>query len=117
MSYKPGAHIIASLHTLSASLLQHSAPVSQLLDELIRKYQLQKLGEVYHDFPEGGFTAVVCLSESHISLHSWPEYNLVNIDIYLSNFKRTNDGTVQEIYAAIINFFEAKVEKTQTIIR
>ena len=29
-----------------------------------------------------GFTAVVTLAESHMSLHSWPEKNLLVIDIF-----------------------------------
>jgi len=117
VDYQPGTHIIASLSVTQQDLLSGTAPVKAELNRLIETYQLQKLGEVYHDFPGGGFTALVCLSESHISLHTWPEHQLVNMDIYLSNFMRNNDGTVNGIFEALTAFFNATILHAQTIRR
>lgn len=116
MSYLPGTHIIASLNA-STDLLHIHEGFRDKVNSLIEKYQLNKLGEVYHDFMPGGFTAVVCLSESHISIHTWPEHNLVNLDIYLSNFQRNNDGTVKDIYRSLIEYFGATVTTEQIITR
>ena len=117
MEYQPGTHIIASLTVNRDSLIRSCASVMEQIEELINQYQLQKLGEVYHDFPGGGFTALICLSESHISLHTWPEHGLINLDIYLSNFLRNNDGTVNGIYETLIRFFSASVVHHQMIRR
>lgn len=116
MSYRPGTHIIASLQT-NNDILQAHSNFRALIDTLVDKYDLQKLGEVYHDFAPAGFTAVICLSESHISVHTWPEHGLVNLDIYLSNFQRNNDGTVEGIYKAIQHYFEGTVSSVQIITR
>jgi S-adenosylmethionine decarboxylase len=110
MSYHPGTHLIATLKTDSHQLLVQYTEFSDLVDRLIVKHDLQKLGEVYHNFSPSGFTAVVCLSESHLSIHTWPEHGIVNVDIYLSNFLRTNDGTVQHMYDAFKQHFDAIVE-------
>jgi S-adenosylmethionine decarboxylase len=117
MSYQPGTHIIASLYTNNNNLLLLHNGFREQVDSLIQQYELQKLGEVYHDFSPGGFTAVVCLSESHISIHTWPEHGLINIDIYLSNFQRNNDGTVEGIYKKMQEYFHASVSKEQIITR
>lgn len=117
MTYQPGTHILASFKTHSTQLLDDFNPVKILLKELIVEFRLQQLGEVYHAFPGGGYTALVCLSESHISLHSWPEYQLVNLDIYLSNFRRNNDGTVKAIYDKLLDFFQAIPENVQILTR
>jgi S-adenosylmethionine decarboxylase len=117
MNYLPGTHIIASLQTGTKELLFIHQEFRDQINRLIQQYQLQKLGEVYHDFSPGGFTAVICLSESHISIHTWPEHDLVNLDIYLSNFKRNNDGTVDGIYKSLIDYFQATVSKEQIITR
>ena len=37
---------------------------------------------LYHRFQPQGFTAVLLLKESHLSLHSWPELNYLAIDIF-----------------------------------
>lgn len=84
---------------------------------MIAAFALNKLGEVYHNFSPQGFTAVVCLSESHISIHTWPEHDLVNLDIYLSNHERSNDETVDRIFNEVVSFYNATIESEQRIIR
>ena len=39
------------------------------------------LGQASHVFPNGAVTAVLLLSASHLSLHTWPEFSLVNVDL------------------------------------
>jgi S-adenosylmethionine decarboxylase len=117
MSYQPGKHLIATLTTTHTAGLQQFQHCKECIDQLIEQHQLQKLGEVYHNFSPAGFTAVVCLSESHLSLHTWPEYGKVNLDIYLSNFQRTNDGAVQQIFEALQQFFRGDIVHSQIIAR
>lgn len=117
MTYNPGTHLIATLTTAKTDRLHRFADFQQLVDGLIAEHNLQKLGEVYHNFSPAGYTAVVCLSESHLSIHTWPEHGKVNVDIYLSNFQRNNDGTVQQLYQAMQTHFDAVVEAEQIIRR
>lgn len=116
-TYLPGSHVIATLESDHLVLLSTFAAFKAEMDLLIKEFDLEKLGEIYHDFTPSGFTGIICLSESHISLHTWPEFNKVNIDIYLSNYLRDNDGTVQAISDRIILFFKANVLSSQKIKR
>lgn len=111
MSYQPGTHLIATLFTDQVHSLEECTAFRQLVDKLIEENMLQKLGEVYHNFSPAGYTGVVCLSESHVSVHTWPEHGRINIDIYLSNYLRNNDGTVDRLYEAIKTYFAARVEQ------
>ena len=117
MTYNPGTHLLATLQTEDSTLLHRYEDFSRLVNALIDQHGLQKLGEVYHNFTPSGYTAVVCLSESHLSIHTWPEYGRINLDIYLSNFLRTNDGTVQQLYDSFKEHFGATVENEQLIKR
>ncbi len=117
MSYQPGKHLIATLHTSNSDTLRKYQSCKELMNILIEKYQLKKLGEVYHNFSPAGFTAVICLSESHISLHTWPEHKIVNLDVYLSNFKRSNDETVINLFEAMQKYFQAEIVQQQIITR
>jgi len=38
---------------------------------------------LHHFTPNGGVTGVAVLSESHISIHSWPEYQYAAVDIFM----------------------------------
>jgi S-adenosylmethionine decarboxylase len=40
------------------------------------------LGESHVVFPNGAITLVLILAESHLSLHTWPEENLIAIDLF-----------------------------------
>jgi S-adenosylmethionine decarboxylase len=117
MPYLPGTHVIASLTTTNQHSLDTFGDFKELADQLILRFELQKLGEVYHDFQPKGFTAAICLSESHISVHTWPEFGRISLDIYLSNYQRNNDGTVKALYQAFITFFAATILQEQTIQR
>lgn len=116
-TYTPGLHLIATLHSDKTDLLVESAGFKDLADELTGAFDLQKLGEVYHDFEPGGFTGIICLSESHLSVHTWPEFGKVNLDIYLSNFQRVNNGTVRAIFDRITAYFEGEVVSEHQIDR
>ena len=39
------------------------------------------LGESSAVFPNGAVTAVLLLSQSHLSVHTWPEYRMANFDL------------------------------------
>lgn len=117
MPYQPGTHIIATIQTGSPQQLLRFTEFRDFLNDQIQHFSLRKLGEVYHDFSPHGFTGVVCLSESHISIHTWPEHKLINLDIYLSNFERNNDGTVEALYKNFISFFSANEKQVHRITR
>jgi S-adenosylmethionine decarboxylase len=117
MIYQPGLHIIAELAVTNVSLLNSHENAKHCINQLINKHQLVNLGEVYHNFSPAGFTAVICLSESHISLHSWPEHKRLHLDVYLSNFLRDNNLTTQQIFNELVSFFSAEIMQQQTLKR
>jgi S-adenosylmethionine decarboxylase len=39
------------------------------------------LGEKLCEFPNGAVTGVLVLAQSHLSIHTWPEYSLANVDL------------------------------------
>jgi len=39
------------------------------------------LGEEFYVFPNGAVTGVLVLAQSHLSIHTWPELSLANIDL------------------------------------
>lgn len=114
---QPGIHIIAELSVSKDELLNRFEPLRDLLYQLIQEQDLTNLGEVFHNFSPKGFTALVCLSESHISFHSFPEYNQLNLDIYLSNYSRNNHPAGEAIFEAVVNFYNAAIIRQQTLFR
>ncbi len=108
MDYQPGTHILLTIRNANNIKLRDTAAWMRLIDDLVKRFELQCLGQVEHTFSDsGGYTAVHCLTESHISIHTWPEYNLCTCDVFLSNFKRSNDLRAKNISETIISYFES----------
>lgn len=40
------------------------------------------LGDRYHKFSPQGITGYILLKESHISIHTWPEYGYAAVDVF-----------------------------------
>lgn len=105
--YQPGLHLIGDLESQHTQALSDTAACKELIDRLITHHGLTKVGEIYHSFDGGGYTATICLTESHIAIHTWPEYGKVTFDVFLSNFRHNNDHKGESIFDAITKHFEA----------
>jgi S-adenosylmethionine decarboxylase len=50
------------------------------------------VGEAFHDFPNGAVTGVLVLAQSHLSIHTWPEFALANVDLLSYGEVRADDA-------------------------
>jgi S-adenosylmethionine decarboxylase len=101
-----------------AGRLRDAAGSQRFFGALVARLGLTSVGEVYHVFDKNaGFTAVLALTESHLSIHTWPEHGLATFDVFLSNFRRDNHATVRAIYAETLAFFEAEPQHYTEVLR
>jgi S-adenosylmethionine decarboxylase len=107
MNYTPGLHILAEIYTDQIHLLTDYSPVKTLFNCKIQEYKLCSVGEVFHGFEGAGYTGVICLTESHISIHTWPEFGLATFDVYLSNYKKDNNPKTRQLFEDTLAFFKA----------
>lgn len=112
----PGLHVVANLAVAPEKLFSFE-PFQDFIKEQIRENQLQDVGSVFHNFPNGGFTAVICLTESHLSIHTWPENNYLTFDIFLSNYLKDNRAITRRLYENVKAYFQATVLFEQIIER
>lgn len=115
--YCPGLHCLAEAETSGDVYLVDFAPLQSLWNTVINELGLTKVGETYHSFDGGGYTAFVCLTESHLSIHTWPEYKRLNLDIFLSNFKRNNNAKTELILQRTLDLFQPTSIKTHRLER
>jgi S-adenosylmethionine decarboxylase len=115
--YNPGLHALGEIFTNDAELLRTSTGFRAMIDACIAALDLHKVGEVYYDFPGGGFTAVICLTESHLSIHTWPEFGRATLDVFLSNYQHVNDDKARAVFADCEKFFSAEIRNYHEIKR
>lgn len=89
------------------NILKDVQLAKEFLLEAIKVNGLTQIGELFHSFDGSGYTGVICLTESHISIHTWPEYNRVTFDVFLSNYMKYNDDIAEKIHEELLNKLEA----------
>jgi len=40
------------------------------------------IGEIFHQFAPQGVTGVIAIAESHLCIHTWPEFGYAAVDIF-----------------------------------
>lgn len=77
-----GRHVIVDFWGCRADLTDE-AQIRQALAEAAKASRAELLQVVTHTFPEGGgVTGLALLAESHIAIHTWPEWTLAAVDIF-----------------------------------
>jgi S-adenosylmethionine decarboxylase len=113
----PGLHIVANFKTATSTKLLRYEAFRDFIVKEVQDSKLCQVGEVFHNFDNGGYTAVVCLTESHLSIHTWPENNYITFDIFLSNYLKDNRSVTQNLYDRVKEYFSAVVLFEQIIER
>jgi S-adenosylmethionine decarboxylase len=79
-----GTHLLADFHGVAAALLRDAKALERLLRDAARDAGAHVLSSHFHTFgEEDGVTGVVLLSESHISIHTWPASAFAAIDVFM----------------------------------
>ena len=105
-----GKHMICDIKEIkNHELLNNSTRIKETLNSICEKYNYTILNKVEHEFEPQGLTVLYLLSESHISIHTFPEREYFALDIYTC--RNYSDNTVyEEIYDYLVKEFKAKKE-------
>jgi S-adenosylmethionine decarboxylase len=81
-------HVMIDLYGCNPQLLADASLLQYVLDEYPNRVGMQKvspvfLQEIKTSSPlDDGMSGFVIIATSHISLHAWPHYGMVNLDIF-----------------------------------
>lgn len=77
-----GQHVIAEFTGCNSTLLDNIEFMSKTFRKAIDIAGATLLHEVTHKFDPQGISLVFVLSESHLSIHTWPETGYAAVDMY-----------------------------------
>ncbi|MGZ8290122.1 MAG: adenosylmethionine decarboxylase [Telluria sp.] len=108
-----GVHLLADFHGVAPGKLTDCGLVDQLLRAGAEAAGARILHSHFHSFGEAmGVTGVVLLAESHISIHTWPEYGFAAADIFMCG-----EAVPQLALAVIEHALQPQSRAVQTIER
>jgi S-adenosylmethionine decarboxylase len=77
-----GRHILAEFTGCDRELLNDLDAIKSILKEAARQADATIVDSVFHRYNPHGLSGVVVIAESHISIHTWPEYGYAAADIF-----------------------------------
>jgi len=95
--YALGLHLLVELYDCDSSLLDDIDLVRDLLIDVTESIQCNILHTFFHKFSPKGVTGVVVISESHLSIHTWPEEGYAAIDIFTCNTSANLNTLIEKL--------------------
>ncbi len=108
-----GTHIIGEFFGCKSKKLEYKKDVESILLGSVKEAKFASLHHYFYQFDPVGATGVVVLSQSHISIHTWPEYNYLAVDVF-------SCGTAKQAEKAfdyIVKSFSPKSFKKRVVVR
>ncbi|MBI2936539.1 MAG: adenosylmethionine decarboxylase [Chloroflexi bacterium] len=77
-----GTHLLLELEGCNPQLLNDLPYIRQALVEAAESTGAHIVGQTFHQFSPHGVTGVVAIAESHLCIHTWPEYGYAAVDVF-----------------------------------
>jgi len=78
-----GLHLLVNVYDIpNIQKLEYLTPNLPLLNRIVNELNLHVVARAGHQFSPVGYTYAFVLSESHFTIHTYPEYRSCFIDIF-----------------------------------
>ena len=113
LSKPVGIHLIVNVYDVDPLLLQKIEVGLPILKNIVNELSLHVVSETGFQFQPVGYTHAFVLSESHFTIHTYPEFRSCYIDIFCCNKDFDSNQAVELIKKS----FGTKTVTHQTISR
>ena len=98
-----GRHLLLELYDCNNDLLNQTETIEMFLKEAAKLVGATIVDTTFHHFSPYGVSGVVVIAESHITIHTWPEYDYAAIDVFTCD----DSIPVERIVDYLVAKFEA----------
>lgn len=77
-----GRHIIAEFYDCDKNILDDVEAIENHMKEAAYETGATIVNSSFHRFLPYGVSGVVVISESHLTIHTWPEYSYAAVDLF-----------------------------------
>ena len=77
-----GRHILVEFHGCNADILNDVPHIEQDMLEAAKQSGATIINSVFHHFAPFGVSGVIVIQESHLAIHTWPEYRYAAVDLF-----------------------------------
>lgn len=80
--YALGTHLLLELRDCNPEILKDLEKVKSFMVSAVKEAKATVIEVSFHEFNPFGISGVVVIAESHMSIHTWPEYRYAAVDIF-----------------------------------
>jgi S-adenosylmethionine decarboxylase len=77
-----GRHILAEFYECDTAILNDVEKVELYMKRAALECGATIVNSVFHAFNPHGISGVVVIAESHLTIHTWPEYGYAAVDVF-----------------------------------
>jgi spermidine synthase len=77
-----GRHIIVEYYNCSPEALNDVVHIEQSMENAAEEAGATIINSTFHHFSPYGVSGVVVIQESHLAIHTWPEYGYASVDLF-----------------------------------
>ncbi len=77
-----GRHIIVEYYNCDSEVLKKPKLIEQYMRQAAILSQATIVESFFHHFSPWGVSGAVIISESHLTIHTWPEYGYAAVDLF-----------------------------------
>ncbi len=77
-----GRHIIVEYYNCNEDILKDPDLISEYMQTAAIKSKATIVESVFHHFNPWGVSGAVIISESHLAIHTWPEFGFAAVDLF-----------------------------------
>jgi spermidine synthase len=77
-----GKHILVEYYQCSEKVLNDPSFVEEAMTSAAKLAGATIINSTTHHFSPWGVSCVVVIQESHLSIHTWPEFKFASVDLY-----------------------------------
>lgn len=108
-----GRHLLIELYDCNTRLLNQINEIEEILTDAAKMVGATIVETSFHHFSPYGVSGVVVIAESHITIHTWPEYNYAAIDVFTCD----DSMAIDKITEFLSTKFKAKKYEQKLIKR
>lgn len=77
-----GRHLLAEFYDCNSNILNNVQMIEDMMTEAAVACGATVVDKNFHLFSPFGVSGVVIISESHLAIHTWPEYGYAAVDLF-----------------------------------
>lgn len=77
-----GRHILIEYYGCDEAIIENNKLIEELMNEAAKRSGATIVDSVFHYFNPYGVSGAVIIEESHLTIHTWPEYQYASVDVY-----------------------------------